>query len=581
MDYLYYRKDKIYKPFGNDENEYPKYFKYLKSILFEDRSFLVVIAFFSLSISMLSVAVPISVQYLIGSVSYTALLQPILVLGTILAILLSFFGIISILQFIVTELFRQRFMARIVAEITLRLVYSDYKETEKSNLSELVNRFFDISSIQKSVPKFCIKTISFLMQMLVGLTLVAFYHPFLLIFSIIISGLFYLIHKIYFQRGCVTAFFESRSKYDLAGWLEDISHNIPIFKSETGKNYAKFKSDILTSRYIRERKRHFKNILSQTILLLLLYIGASSILLILGGWLVLQEQLTIGQLVASELILSAILYGIANFNHDLENIYDIVSSCEKLTHFFNIPLDKNRVGVKLNAKIAKISLMDVGYKYAESEFKFNLEFNENQKYLITSNSLIEEKVLIKLMSAFLTPQSGHIKYNEKNLSSLDLYDLRSKIIMVDSRPLLEGTVREYITFNDNRILQEDIDLIASEIGFDKIMKNHGDNYDMRIIPSGWPFLESEKLLLKILRTLVQKPEVIIITEVMDILSFEQRRKILEFIKKMDDVMVLYFSNQHHHGIEFNQHMFLEGDNAKFFSEIEQFIQYKQASDESQ
>jgi putative ABC transport system ATP-binding protein len=578
MEYLYYNKDKVYKPFGNSEKDYPKYFRYLKDILSADKSFLGVIAFFSIAVSILSIAVPISVQYLISSVSYTSLLQPILVLGTILAILLSFFGILSALQFFVTELFRQRFMARMVAEITLRLVYSDYKETEKSNLSELVNRFFDISSIQKTVPKFFIKTISFLMQMVVGLVFVAFYHPFLLIFSIIIAVLFYLIHKLYFRKGCITAFFESRSKYDIAGWLEDISHNIPIFKSEAGRNYAKFKSDILSSRYIRERKRHFKNLFSQVILLLILYILASSILLVLGGWLVLKEQLTIGQLVASELILSAILYGIASFGHDLENIYDIVASCEKLTHFFNIPLDTNRLGNRLEDKISSISLKDVSYKYADEQFNFNLEFEGRKKYLITSDSLIEEKVLIKLMGAYLNPESGSITYNGKNLSGLDLFSLRSKIIMIDNMPLFEGSIREYITFNDNRILQEDIEFIAKKIGFDKVMKKYNNNYGLRIIPSGWPLLESEKLLLKILRSLVHKPEVLIITEVMDILPSDKRQKILAFISSLKGLTLLYFSNQHQHGIEFDEYLFLENEGSESFSKIADFIQYKQESD---
>jgi putative ABC transport system ATP-binding protein len=578
MDYKHYGTEKTYRPFSNDENSYHKYFHYFKKILSADKSFLIIIAFFSIAVSILSIAVPISVQYLISSVSSTALLQPILVLGTILAILLSFFGIISAMQFFVTELFRQRFMARIVAIITLHLVYSDYKETEKSNLSELVNRFFEIVSIQKTVPKFFISTISFLMQMLVGLILVSFYHPFLLIFGIIISVLFYLIHKVYFRNGCITAFYESRSKYDIAAWLEDISNNIPIFKSEVGSNYAKFKSDYLSSKYIEKRKKHFKNLFTQIILLLILYIVASSSLLVLGGWLVLREQLTIGQLVASELILSAILYGIARFGHDLENIYDIIASCEKITHFFNVPLDQKRVGTKLPEKISSICLKDVSYKYADDKFQFNLEFGGQKKYLITSNSFIKEKVLIKLIGAYLTPNSGSITYNDKNIDGLNLYSLRSKIIMIDSRPLFEGSVMEYITFNDKKITKESVIYIANQIGFDKVMKEHGDNYDMSIIPSGWPFSESEKLLLKILRTLAQKPEVVIINEVMDILSFEQRKRILNFLNSLEDVTVLYFSNEHNHGVDFDHYLFLNSDNHESFTNIANFIKYKQTTD---
>ena len=578
MDNSHATKNKMYKPFGNSEDDYPKYLQFLKKILFEDKSFLAVIVFFSIAVSILSIAVPISVQYLISSVSQTSIFKPVLVLGTILAILLSFFSIISAMQFFVTELFRQRFMARMVAQITLRLVYSEYKATEKSNLPELANRFFEISSLQKSAPKFFIKTISFFMQSIVGLTLVAFYHPFLLIFSMIISALFYIIHKLYFKAGCITAFFVSRCKYDIAGWLEDISKNTPMFKSETGRDYAKYKTDILSAQYIDARKKHFKNIFSQVVLLLVLYIAASSALLVLGGWLVLQEQLTIGQLVASELILSAILYGIARFGHDLENIYDIISSCEKLTHFFNIPLDQNRVGKKLTSKIESICLKDARYKYENESFTFNLHFKTNEKYLISSKSLVEEKILIKMMNFYLTPDSGCVEYNNQNINKLDLYNLRSKIALVNNSPFIEGSIYEYITFNNNTISQEDVHYIANEIGFKDVMKRYGYNYDMRIIPSGWPFLESEKILLKLMRILVHKPEVIILTETVDILSLESRKLVLKFISQLENVTTIYFSNQHRHGIEFDQHLFLENKSAESFTNIADFIKYKQKFD---
>lgn len=578
MDHSYSAKNKIYKPFSNHENDYQNYFQFLKKILLEDKSFLAVIVFFSIAVSILSIAVPISVQYLISSVTYTSLFKPVLVLGTILAILLSFFSIISAMQFFVTELFRQRVMARMVAQITLRLVYSDYKITEKANLPELVNRFFEISSIQKSAPKFFIKTISFLMQTIVGLTLVAFYHPFLLIFSIIISALFYLIHTLYFKAGCISAFFVSRNKYDIAGWLEDISKNVSMFKSETGRNYAKSKSDILSANYIKARKTHFKNIFSQVILLLVLYIVASSALLILGGWLVLKEQLTIGQLVASELILSAILYGIAKFGHDLDNIYDIIASCEKLTHFFNIPLDQNRLGQKLTHPIESIVLKDACYQYEKETFTFNLDFKTNHKYLISSKSWIEEKILIKIMHSYLTPDSGCVEYNNKNINTLDLYHLRSNIALVNNMPFLEGTVYEYITFYDPDISHEEVDHIANAIGFKEVMKRYDNDYNMRIIPSGWPFLESEKILLKIMRALIHKPEVIILTETVDILSLESRQLILKFIATLENVTTIYFSNQHSHGIDFDQHLFLENSSAESFTNIADFIQYKQKFD---
>ena len=123
-----------------------------------------------------------------------------------------------------------------------------------------------------------------------------------------------------------------------------MTNNIAMFKSQNGCDYAKYKVNELTKRYLDDRKKHFKYLLSQTILLLILYAFSSAVLLILGGYLVLKGQLTLGQLVAAELILSSILYSMSQFGGDFENMYDLIAACEKLSSLLNIPTKKEKSG---------------------------------------------------------------------------------------------------------------------------------------------------------------------------------------------------------------------------------------------
>ncbi len=573
MTNFYLSEKKLYKPFSNDL-ENVNIANFFKKILTQDKDFLYLAAIYSIFISILSVALPVSVQLLINSVSFTGLLQPILVLGSILMLLLIFSAILNVLQFYVGEIFQQRFMARMALEVSQRLVEADYKAIEESNASELVNRFFEVTTIQKAVPKFLVKTLAFIFQTLIGLTIVAFYHPTLLLLSAIIAISFYLIVRLYFKRGAVSAFYESRRKYDIIGWLEDISRNIKIFKSEIGKNYCDFKTDFLTRQYLKERKNHFHVLMRQKILLLFLYVTANCAMLVVGGFLVLKGQLTIGQLVASELILSVILYEISQFARDIENVYDIIAALEKLSNFYNIPLDEKRRFKLDNQEQIDISLNEVEIEHLQKKYYFNLKFAAKKNYIIAAKAISSKQVLVDLINGFRLANKGFVEFNNKDISDVDLYNLRSQIATIDNADLIEGSVEEYLTFNNKNIDRKRINQVLQEVGFDKVLSRFEEGLQLRIIPSGWPFSETEKILLKTARIILFEPKIIIITEILDIVNFAMREKILQFLTKKHNATVLYFSNIRDGLEDFDQYIFIDENEAKIFNNIEELKKYE-------
>ncbi len=538
---------KLYKPFSNDI-ENPNIFGFIKNILQDEKKFIFIIAIYSFFISLFTVAVPVSVQLLINSVSFTALLQPVITLGMILLVLLIFSGCLYALQFYMSELFQRRFMAHMSAKVCLQFINADVKKLEESNTAELANRFFDVVTIQKNVPNFITRTFSFFLQAFIGLILVSFYHPFFLIFSIVLIFLLYLIYAIYFKKACVAAFYESRRKYDIVGWLEDVAQNITLFKSGIGKNYAKFKTDELTKRYLIDKQIHFHNLFSQKILLLLLYAFANMVLLILGGYLVLKSELTIGQLVAAELILSAIFYGIAQFGKDFINIYDLIVACEKLTNFFNIPL---KIEDKAKPKIQefkKISFVNVaGKTNKDNPIHFNLL--ANNCYLINDRNQNTQKFFIDCLHDFCRPLFGEIKIDNQEFYSFDMSDFRNKISVIDSSSMLEGTLIENLTLNRQDIKIGKVNDILKDLGLEKTISKFTDKLNLRIIPSGWPLSQEEIILLKVARAILMDCKIIIINEIFDILNYNLRQKILKYVALNSDAMLIYFSNHRDDNME--------------------------------
>ena len=564
---------KLYKPFSNDlDNPNIKFF--IKKILGEDKEFFLTAIVYAVAIAILSLATPISVQLLINSVAFTAMLQPILILGLILFLLLSFLAILNVLQFYVSEIFQRKFFAKMSADITLATIKARHENFEESNQTEFVNRFFDVITIQKSLPKILIKSSTLILQTIAGLILVAFYHPILLVFSLLIIFAIILIWQSFCKKGFITKFYSSRRKYDMAGWLQDIARNNTLFKSEIGQKYAIFKTDFLTEQYLEERKSHFIQLFAQFSLMLALYAIASSLLLIIGGYLVTKGQLSIGQLVASELILSTTLYGISQLGRDFETFYDIVGACEKLSQFYNIP-QENTGAEKIETDHIDIKFNHVVDFYFEREFKFNFSLKHHKNYIISTYNLSSQKILIELLYCLRKPVRGTLEFNNIEVENINIANLRSKIALIDNSSFIEGNIEEYLTFNNKNISKKLINEVLQITGLDKALQRFNEGLNLRIIPTGYPLSESEKILLKIARALLQEPQIIIITEVLDMLGLKTRQNIIKFLTKNHNSTVIYFSNRRDDMHDFDEYIFIDEDRTHNFKSIDDLDKFEQ------
>jgi putative ABC transport system ATP-binding protein len=568
---------KLYKPFSNDISS-GDFVHFLKRILAADKPIFTAAIVYGIAISILSLATPVSVQLLINSVSFTAMLQPILVLGMILLLLVSLYGLASVLQFKITEIFQARFFARMGCEISMSILNADHKAFEESNRTEMVNRFFETSSIQKTIPALLSKTFTTLLQSFAGLVLVACYHPFFLVFTFGIPLAIWTIWKIFSEQAIIHSFSESRKKYDLAGWIEDLAGNHLLFKSRVGREYAKFKINYITGLYLEERKIHFKNLFSQVVLLFVLYALATSLLLTLGGWLVLENQLSLGQLVASELVISTMLYKIANLGRDFESFYDLITSSEKLSQFQNIP-SENCSGILLQGKIEEIKFDKALCNYGNNSYCFDLSFEKAKNYLLFTNGYSTKKVIIDALLGIREISSGTLQINGTDLGNIDKYDLRSRIVLIDNSPLIEGTIKEYLTFNQKNIPDSYVRVILENVGLSRAILAQKEGLDSRIIPSGWPFSESEKILLKVARVLIHKPEIIIADEVLDMLGPQIRKKVLSHLTKANEATFLYFSHRTDDLEKFDEGILIEKTFSKKVEEAEDINEFQRGSDE--
>ncbi len=324
------------RPHAHDDYEHSPWREAL-TILRGDAGDFGSIVIYAIGVGALSLALPLAVQTLVGTVAFGTVLQPIVVLALLLAAGLIFAATLRALQTWVVELVQRRLFVRLVGDLGERLVHVQARAFERCHGPELVNRFFDVFTAQKAVAQLLLNGVEALLTAIFGLFVLGLYHPILLGFGLaIVLGA--VVVFVFLGKGATkTTIAESKAKYEVAGYLEEMARHLFALKLAGGGDYAMRRLDGLAAGWLTRRAAHFRIVFRQILGTLVLQVIVSASLLGLGGWLVVDRELTIGQLVAAELIVTAVVASISKLGGKLDTVYDLVAAADKLGHLLHLP----------------------------------------------------------------------------------------------------------------------------------------------------------------------------------------------------------------------------------------------------
>lgn len=295
------------------------------------------LAVYSATVGVLYLALPLAAQALFANVAFGTLLQPVVVLAAIVFAVLTFSGILSLLENIVVERLQRRYFARLALAFAESLSNSEAGTIDRSTSIDRANRFFEVVNVQKTTYTLLLDGLALLLQMFFGMALLAVYHPLLLAFDLCLILALLLIVFLWGRRCVETAVDESRAKLDVGNWLHALAADPKQYTTEEGHNRAIYHADELATNYIKHRRRHFHFLFAQISCAVLLQIIANASVLVIGGWLVIEGQLTLGQLVAAEIVVSALAAGIGKLGKYLEAFYDLSAATDKVAHVLFAP----------------------------------------------------------------------------------------------------------------------------------------------------------------------------------------------------------------------------------------------------
>ena len=320
------------------QNSYLRFYTFVYNLV---REYFGMVLIYAILISILTLATPISVQSLVNTFALGPYLQPLIILSLLLFVLLLFLGLVKSLQYLLVEYLQRQ----IISKISSAMIYGyTHKESKKINTLTMANRFFEIMLIQKSLAYLITDLIAVVLQTVIGLILISLYHPFFIFLGLITVFSAFVFVYLIGKFGVNTAVDESTSKHALAEYIESLA-----LKSENiEKEKALLEGDRQINNYLESRKTHFYYLFTQNILFMVLYAFLNAILLGLGGFLVIKGQLSVGQLVAAEIVLNGILYHFLYAKKYLEAFYDLYASTEKVKVFYPSLFPQAYSGVKRN-----------------------------------------------------------------------------------------------------------------------------------------------------------------------------------------------------------------------------------------
>ncbi|HEX5747948.1 MAG TPA: ATP-binding cassette domain-containing protein [Archangium sp.] len=511
----------------------------LRAVMAPERGDLWVVLLYGIAVGVLSLVVPIAAQSLVNTAAFGTLLQPVVVLALVVFGMLVLAGGLRGIQVAVTERLQQRLFARMAIDVAWRLARTRQEAWDAHRGTELVNRFLDVMTIQKATALILLDGFALVLQSVIGMVLLALYSPFLLGFDVLLlAGMAFVILGL--GRGAVrTSVEESYRKYEVVAWLEELARVPMAFTGPHGAALALRRADDVTVAYLEARQGHFRVLLRQVLGSLALQALASSLLLGLGGWLVVRQQLTLGQLVAAELVVTPVVSSFAKIGKYLESLYDLLAAVDKVGHLFDLPLEREG-GEPLPGKQtpeeahpASLRLQDVTLAATGAERPVlkgvTLEVAPGSRVAVMGRHGAGKSQLTSLALGLRTPTQGAVELDGVDLREVRLEDMRSQVALVRGIALFDGTLLDNV-----RMGREELSLhqVREALAAVRLLE------EVAVLPEGlqtWlsgghlPLSTGQVQRLMLARALVGRPRLLVLDEALDSLEASVRTQVLDTV----------------------------------------------------
>lgn len=492
------------------------------------------VAYYAVFAGLVSLSLPLGIQAIINLIQGAQITSSWILLVVLVTLGVAFAGVLQLMQMRIIESIQQRIFTRASFEFTYRFPKMKMEELRKYYPPELANRFFDTLTIQKGLAKLLVDVPAAVLQIIFALMLLAFYHPFFIVFGLLLLTLSYVVFKYTAQKGLKTSLEESKNKYKVAHWIQEVARAVTSFKLSGTTNLSLSKNDDLVNKYLEAREGHFKVLMLQFIQMIGFKVIVTASLLTIGGALVLNQEMNIGQFVAAEIIIIIVINSVEKLILSLESFYDVLTSLEKLGQVVDKDLESQEGDKPIIKDNFLLELKDVVYNVPDREKSIladiNLNINEKTRLLVKGESGSGKSSLLRLLGGIIQPMKGSMHLNDYPLETINLNYYRSNIGLSLSEELpFEGTFRENIIFNNLSITDDEIFSVIDNVGLRDFLKSLPKGLNTMLYPEGKKISYSISKKIILARAIIKKPKLLILEDSLDQFETKEADAIIDYI----------------------------------------------------
>jgi ABC-type bacteriocin/lantibiotic exporter with double-glycine peptidase domain len=467
----------------------------------------------------------------------------VLILLVVLGVL--FTGMLKINQMKIVEKIQQKIFTRFSFEFSYRIPKLNVKSIDQYHLPELVNRFFDIPTLQKSMAKLLLDIPTAVIQLCFGLILLAFYNSVFIVFGIILLVVLYLILYISSPKGFEASLEESNYKYDIGGWVQEIARGIKTFKFFNSFNLHLEKTNHLLVGYLHSRNRHFQILKLQYWSLVVFKILITASMLIVGGILLIRQEINIGQFIAAEIIILTIMNAVEKLIISLETVYDLLTSVEKINKITEKPIDEEGSYEFIKKQGIQIEAKNLSFGFEKTPILKNINFliKPGQKVAITGDGDSGKTVLLRMLTGVFQDFEGDLSFDNVPINNYNLNTLRNHIgIYMQKQDIFSASLWENITLGNKEVKEQDVLDTFKIVGLDNFYKSLNKGFDTHLEPTGKQLSSSSVQKLLIARSLLNQPALLLLDEPMKLIAADDKQYLKNYLFGLKDVTIIFTTN---------------------------------------
>lgn len=517
------------------------------------------IYFYAIINGLVSLSIPLGIQSIISFVMGATMTTSIYIL--IFFVVLGTFLVghfrLKVLQII--EKIQQKIFVEFSMAFADKLPKVNLSNTRKYYLPELVNRFFDVQNLQKGISKILLEIPTALIQILFGILLLSFYHPWFLAFGALVIVLVVLIFIYSMESGIKSSLEESDKKYETAAWLEDIAASVKTFKMHSEEGAHLHGTDSRVLEYLDHRTQHFKILVFQYKTIIAFKVIITLAILAIGTYLMIDQQLNIGAFIAAEIVVLTIMSAVEKLIVSLESYYDLIASYAKLTKVTelkeetqgDIELSQKEKGMEIEFKEVDFAFSDTPAILSDVNFKLK----ENSITVVTGKMGTGKSLLLNMLAGFYEPNSGTILFDKIPLKNLDKKHFRNNIgLYLENMKVIQGSILENILLGNVNSNTENILQLSDKLGIESISSSFSQGFTTEISETDSELTFSSKKKILMLRSLLGKKRLILLENPLAGMSETFQEKLLEYLielKKTTTIIIvspdknLIYNADHH------------------------------------